>query len=91
MNSDVCFVAVFGVVLFLIESVDGFFLRRQTFFLWILLSNLWSFPCTSVCESNPLAFMLQITCRLLKALFYAKFVKIQRSLSTDRLHVQQIK
>lgn len=31
MNSDVCFVAVFGVMLFLIESVDGFFLRRQTF------------------------------------------------------------
>lgn len=34
MNSEVCFVAVFGVVHFLIESVDGFF-EKTNFFLWI--------------------------------------------------------
>lgn len=32
MNSEVCFVAVFGVVLFLTESVDGFIEKTSTFF-----------------------------------------------------------
>ncbi len=31
MNSEVCFVAVFEVVLFLIESVDGFFEKTNLF------------------------------------------------------------
>lgn len=31
MNSEMCFVAVFGVVLYLTESVDGF-LERTMFF-----------------------------------------------------------